>query len=241
MKKPRQIRRQLHREDPCFHGLRAWVNRIASWFVRVYFRAEYVGENNVPYRGPALIVCNHISYFDIPAVLSPYDRWVYFVAKKELFEKPILGWIMRWWRAIPIDRNEPMLSSVRTIMSHLKTDHLVAIFPEGTRVADPSARAQHQSREGVIHFALKMNVPIVPMALIGDFRFRSGLKIVCDRPFYIKDVAKGEKTKLVNDLMQYLYRLDEWVVRKERPSFVKAESDLLPEQRAVLAQGRGEV
>lgn len=173
-------------------GFRRTIKVCATGLMRVLFRMRLEGRTHLPVSGPAMIVCNHQSYLDIPAVFWKYHRWIYFVAKKSLFDKPVLSWVLKLWDAIPIDRNTPGITSVRAIMAHLRQDDFVAIFPQGTRVKRPEERALHPPRDGIIHFATKLNVPIIPMAIRGDFKIGQRVTVVCGEPFYLRTAAAAD-------------------------------------------------
>lgn len=198
-------------------GFRRTVKVCATGLMRVLFRMRFVGRGHLPVSGPALIVCNHQSYLDIPAVFWKYRRWIYFIAKKSLFDKPVLRRVLKLWDAIPIDRHTPGITSVRAIMAHLRQDDFVAIFPQGTRVKRPEDRALHPPRDGVIHFATKLNVPIVPMAIRGDFKIGRRVTVVCGAPFYLRAAADApdgtvtdpEKPGAAVLLMDYIFDLAE--------------------------------
>jgi 1-acyl-sn-glycerol-3-phosphate acyltransferase len=120
-----------------------------------------------PTRGsPCVVVCNHQSLADIPFICNlPWEmKWM---AKKELFRLPILGWMMRWSGDIPVDR-ENARSGVQALLkakSVLARGCSVMIFPEGTRT--PDGRVQ-QFEAGAFHLAMKARVPILPLAIEGS-------------------------------------------------------------------------
>ena len=140
-------------------------------FLRLIFRPQAYGVENVPAEGPAILACNHLSYADwlfMPITLS---RRVSFVAKAEYFTTPGLkGWFQKhFFRGsgqIPIDRSgasaaEGALTSAKGILSD---GELFGIYPEGTRSHDGKL---YRGKTGVARLALETGVPVIPVAVVG--------------------------------------------------------------------------
>lgn len=228
-------------------GLRRFLRRLVPKLMQWLFAMRFVGEDRVPLRGPALVVANHSSYLDIPAIFWKFPSWVYFVAKKELFEGPV-GFVYRWWKAIPIDRGKPSLSSVRTIMKQLRSGGLVGIFPQGRRVDNHPEAPRVRARTGVVHFAEKLKVPIVPMAIRGRFRFRGGVTVICGEPFFMRledSLAENRQSarRKADLLTNYIYELrDSEKLPKLPPELALLPAELSADQRRLLKEmyGQGE-
>lgn len=221
-------------------ALRRLVKISASGLMHILFGMRCVGKENVPRRGPALIISNHTHFFDIPAVFWKVHEWIYFLAKKELFAEGFPRFVLTRWEAIPIDRDNPGMCSIRSIMNHLRDDHLVAIFPEGTRLKDPSERATHPPKAGIVRFATKLNVPVVPVSIHGRFGFRSGVRIVYGRPFFLRPMPKGasraEVQQVADRLMDHIYELGEHPdTAVPDPSIALTPEELTDQQREELS------
>jgi 1-acyl-sn-glycerol-3-phosphate acyltransferase len=139
--------------------------------LRVVFRPQTEGAENIPAEGPAILVSNHLSYADwlfMPLTLS---RRVTFVAKAEYFNSPgIKGWFQKLFFTgagqVPIDRSgasaaEGALSSAKAILAQ---GDLFGIFPEGTRSHDGRL---YRGKTGVARLALETGVPVIPVAVVG--------------------------------------------------------------------------
>jgi 1-acyl-sn-glycerol-3-phosphate acyltransferase len=113
--------------------------------------------------GPYVFVANHQSHFDIAVLLGYLPGQNRFAAKKELFDSPVLGLILRTMGMIPIDRDDPTRAIER--LKRLKADgHSMIIFPEGTR----SEGAQLLPfKKGPFVAAIQLGLPIVPVACKG--------------------------------------------------------------------------
>jgi 1-acyl-sn-glycerol-3-phosphate acyltransferase len=164
------------------------VNKAIFWTVRallgmaiqVYFSLERNGRKNIPKRGPVILAANHRSFLDPFVIGCLVRRPVYFVAKKELFEKRWQGWILNGLGAFPIKRGESDEESMATARTVLERGGALVIFPEGTRHRKgPLARP----KRGVGRLALETGAPVIPVAILGSERARRGWKI---RPVWVR-------------------------------------------------------
>jgi 1-acyl-sn-glycerol-3-phosphate acyltransferase len=131
------------------------------------WRSRVEGRDRLPWRGPAVIVANHLSMLDI-LVLYGLFRPFKWVAKAELFRVPVVGWNMWLNDYVPVWRGDR--ESVRKMMAHCRA-HLargvpVLIFPEGTRSMD--GRLQ-RFKDGAFRLAYEAGAPVIPIALTGTF------------------------------------------------------------------------
>lgn len=144
--------------------------RFLSWvLVRTLYRLRVQGvERHVPDEGPALIVCNHVSYMDALILAGAIPRPVRFVMYYRIFNVPVMRWIFRTAKAIPIAgaREDPALMqrAFDEIDAALAEGELVGIFPEGALTKDGDIAA---FKSGVERILQRRPVPVVPMALRG--------------------------------------------------------------------------
>ncbi len=147
-----------------------FLMRFLSWLlVRALYRLRLHGiEANVPDDGPALLVCNHVSYMDALVLAASIPRPVRFVMYYRIFNVPGLNWIFRQARAIPIAgaREDPELlrRALEEVDAALAAGELVGIFPEGGLTADGNIAP---FKTGLERMLATRPVPVVPMALRG--------------------------------------------------------------------------
>ena len=143
--------------------------RFLSWvLVRTLYRLRLRGIEHVPDEGAAVIVCNHVSYMDALILAAAIPRPVRFVMYYRIFETPVMRWIFRSAKAIPIAgaKEDPALMqrAFDAIDAALAEGELVGIFPEGALTKD-GAIAPFKS--GIDKVLARRAVPVVPMALRG--------------------------------------------------------------------------
>ncbi|WKD58295.1 1-acyl-sn-glycerol-3-phosphate acyltransferase [Corynebacterium capitovis DSM 44611] len=144
-------------------------------FIKRVFRAQgtkaiVLGLENLPREGGAVIAINHTGWFDfIFAGMGPHltgKRLVRFMAKKEVFHVPVIGWLMRSMRHVPVDRAAGA-DSIDSAVEWIDNGSLVGIFPEGT-----ISRAFELSdfKTGAARIAQRSNGLLIPCAIWGSQR-----------------------------------------------------------------------
>ncbi len=146
-----------------------FLMRFLSWLlVSLLYRIRSEHLDRVPERGPALLVCNHVSFMDALLLAGVVRRPLRFVMYYRIFRIPLLSFIFRTAKAIPIaGRNEdPALleRAFDAIDAALAEGHLVCIFPEGGITRDGAIAP---FRGGVERILERRPVPVVPVALRG--------------------------------------------------------------------------
>ena len=145
-----------------------FLMRFLSWIlVRSLYRLRLHGiEKHVPDEGPALIVCNHVSYLDALILSASIPRPVRFVMYYKIFNIPVMRWIFRTGKAIPIagakEDPEVMRRAFEEVDAALADGQIVGIFPEGALTRDGAIAP---FKGGVGKILERRPVPVVPMAL----------------------------------------------------------------------------
>ena len=144
--------------------------RFLAWiYVSLFYRVSIAGvEENVPDEGPALLVCNHVSYMDPLVISAAVPRPIRFVMYYKIFRIPGMNWVFRAHRAIPIAgaREDPAVleAAFAEVQAALEAGELVCIFPEGALTKDGEIAP---FKGGVERILAANPVPVVPMALTG--------------------------------------------------------------------------
>jgi len=163
-------------------SLEKGVNPLVYWTLRaalvpfflIYFRLQRVGREHLPKEGPLLLASNHRSFLDPFVIGSMVRRPVYYMAKRELFEKPWQAWILNALGAFPVDRGAGDGAAMATARKILERGDCVVVFPEGTRIRH---RPLADPRRGVGRLALETGAPVAPVAVIGTDDVRRGWRI----------------------------------------------------------------
>ena len=146
-----------------------FLMRFLSWMlISLLYRIKVEGLEKIPDDGPAVIVCNHVSYMDALIIAGLVRRPIRFVMHYKIFRIPVMNFIFRTARAIPIagrkEDPEMMERAFAEVDRELGNGELVAIFPEGALTRDGAIMA---FRPGVERIIAARPVPVIPMALRG--------------------------------------------------------------------------
>ncbi len=137
------------------------------FLMRVLFRIEHRGTENIPPDGPLLIIANHSTYFDPFWVSVRIYRAVRFMAWDKIFEFPLAGTIFRWLGAFPVSLEKPESGAYKNCLRVLRRNEALVIFPEGGRSRDGSLLP---FKEGAAHLALKTGATVLPVVIHGGAR-----------------------------------------------------------------------
>jgi 1-acyl-sn-glycerol-3-phosphate acyltransferase len=142
-----------------------------SWSVfrfayATYFRWRIYNPERVPLEGPVIIAANHASILDPPLVGAGLKRALNYLGRDTLFEVPVLGWLMRLWKVVPVDREGGGAAGLRAIFDRLLNGGAILLFPEGTRTADGQLQP---TRSGIGLVVIKSSAPVVPVRVFGTF------------------------------------------------------------------------
>jgi 1-acyl-sn-glycerol-3-phosphate acyltransferase len=136
--------------------------------MRLFHGLELQGAEHIPARGPAIVVLNHASLLDVPAlmVLDPFPDTAT-VVKASMFKVPIVSWALRQWGAIPVERQGRDSSGVRTMLGVLRSGGVMAVAAEGRRTRSGRLEAINPV---LARIAAGANVPILPVGIRGSFK-----------------------------------------------------------------------
>jgi len=152
-----------------FYQINEFVARFIVWVLsHTIYRVNVKDLHHIPKKGPAVLVCNHVSYVDALLIAGTCPRPIRFVMDHNIFKNPFMGWFFRIVNAIPIapiHQNEKTYhQAFDSISLALRNDELVCIFPEGKLTKTGEMNPFKSGIETIIE---RDAVPVIPLALQG--------------------------------------------------------------------------
>jgi cytidylate kinase len=152
------------------------VYAFGSGFTRLFARTlldfKVEGLERIPRKGPLIVACNHISFWDPPLVGAHLPREMHFIAKAELFHNPLFGALIRSYNSIPIQRGAQARAGLRGAEEVLSSGGAVLIFPEGTRNKSGELMPP---RAGVGRLSAVTRTPVAPACITGSNQIRRSM------------------------------------------------------------------
>lgn len=191
-----------------------WFYAVSKAFVRVVLtivgRISSIDARYVPRTGPVILACNHVAYLDPPALGCMSPRPVVYMAKKQLFEIPLLRLFIEPLGAFPVDRSRGDIAAMKAAIGVLRTGACLGIFPEGTRNGDGTVKPQ----VGVAWLAAMSGATVVPAYVSGTSEARRFKKItvVYGEPMRFalgRKATREDLAKWTDELMGRIYALRE--------------------------------
>lgn len=144
-----------------------FLMRFLAWLtINIVYRIRPIGLDNIPQEGAAIVVCNHVSFMDPIILGGSVTRPMRFVMHYKIFQMPLLSFIFRTAKAIPIaSRSEDedlMNSAFEKVDAELAAGHIVCIFPEGGLTHDGEIQ---RFKPGIEKILARRPVPVIPVAL----------------------------------------------------------------------------
>jgi len=174
-----------------------YLLRFVAWVLsRFVYRFDIQGQEHIPEEGAAVLVCNHVSFIDAVLLMAASPRPIRFIMDHRIFRVPVLGWLFRLAKAIPIapQKEDPAAyeQAFADAVQVLREGDLLAIFPEGAITRDGSLQPFKGGVMKIIEAARAegMEPPVVPMALtnlwgsyFSRIEQRDGQQVAMVRPF----------------------------------------------------------
>ncbi|MBE7040296.1 MAG: 1-acyl-sn-glycerol-3-phosphate acyltransferase [Ruminococcaceae bacterium] len=180
------------------------IKFLIKCFLHVFFRLKVHNIENFPKEGGTIVAINHKSNWDAVFCVALLPRRIFFMAKQELFSKPLLGKIVKWAGAFPVNRGTADVGAIKNAIKILKNGECMAIFPEGTRVREGEP---HEIKSGVAMIAEKTKAPVVPVAIKGKYGIFRKIEIFVGEPVYVKseDGSKLSHEEIYEFSRQIMY------------------------------------
>jgi len=204
---------------------RFFVFFVIDLFYRVFYRSRGIGAENIPRTGGVLLAPNHLSGWDV--FLVPYfaihrfsSRQIWLPAKIELFKFPPMAFLLRLMRVFPVKRGQRDISAIRKIIERLQ-EHILVIFPEGTRSKNGRLG---RGKIGIGKIILEAKPAVVPTLIINtNYCFPPGswfpnlfqkLYVVYGKPlrldeYYAMEDPRQAARAITDRLMEELAKMKE--------------------------------
>ncbi len=151
--------------------------------LRLLARCRVEGLENIPPTGPLLLVVNHLNLVDPPVLGALLPRRITFMAKDELFDTPLVGWIVKWYGAFPVKRGQADRQALRAASDVLAKGGVVGMFPEGTR---SKTGRMNKAHPGAALLAILTSATVLPVAITGTDRLRSISSLLTRPPITVR-------------------------------------------------------
>lgn len=176
---------------------------ICYFFYRLFWRYRVIGRENIPAAGALLVTANHASFLDPPAVgLLFFRHPLRFFAKAELFDVPVLGWLIAGFGSVPVQRGGADRKALETIRQLILRNEPVLLFPEGTRTRDGQLQ---EPKTGVAMIAMRHpETQILPVFVEGTFEIwprhkrwpgPGRLTVYVGKPYFLHSLEAWRKSK----------------------------------------------
>jgi 1-acyl-sn-glycerol-3-phosphate acyltransferase len=149
--------------NDAIYGFCSWLS---AMILTLFFGLRVVGQRHMPRRGGVLLIANHQSFLDPPAIGGGRQRHFNFLARKTLFRNRFFGCLIRTLNTVPVDQEGIGIEGIRNIIARLEAGHVVLVFPEGERSSDGSMKPL---KAGVALLFKRVTVPVLPIGIVGAY------------------------------------------------------------------------
>ena len=146
-----------------------------------YFRWRVFHPERLPLKGPVILASNHASFLDPPLVGAGIRRPINYLARDSLFRFPGIGWLLRKWNSVPVEREGGGAAGLKAILDRLLAGGAIILFPEGTRTHDGRLQS---ARSGIGLTVIKSSATVIPARVFGTYE-AYGRHLKFPRPFRI--------------------------------------------------------
>ena len=183
---------------------------------KLSIRCQVIGKGNIPKHTACIVVANHVNLLDSPLIGISLGRKVYFMAKKEVFQTPLIGWMAKQGGAFSVAKGRLNRRAGLKAMELLAENQVLMVYPEGKRSDDGKLG---QAYTGAALLAVKSSVPIVPVGIIGTgqligkrwFLRRPRITLNIGQPFTLPvlndKLSKDQVALLTHEIMIHIAEL----------------------------------
>jgi 1-acyl-sn-glycerol-3-phosphate acyltransferase len=183
------------------------INFIVNLWVICSFRIKIIGLENIPKIGGVILCSNHSSLLDPLVLRAKVKRKINFMAKKELFANKLFTYALNKFGVFPVDRNKNDFTAYKKAISIIREGKVLGIFIQGTRQKDID-----NAKDGAAMFAIKSGAPVIPIAIISNYKIFSrvnifiGKKILFDKQNKVDQESLESATKKITEQIRFLIR-----------------------------------
>ena len=187
------------------------TKRIARLVFSIFYQIETERKEVLSGHGPAIILPKHQYWTDIPIISLTFKPLLYFVAKKELFEYPLIRSYLSLLGGIPVDRKQSIrtLDSFRHLFFLLRAGEKIVIFPEGTYFRDAVGSGKSRLLQMILRFQseLKHQIPFIPVGIRYGKRvgWRRRVEICIGHPLFAE--SESDAISLTHQVMEEISHL----------------------------------
>lgn len=173
------------------------------------YRIEIQGKENIPKEGKSIVCSNHFNLLDPVFIGTCLPRKINYMAKEELFSNKIFASILNKLGVFPVKRGGADISAIKAALKVLRSEEIFGIFPEGTR---SKTGEMLEAKPGLAMIAIKSQSPVIPIAIIGNYKLFSKIKIIIDKPidlssYYSQKISTEEYQQLSQNILNHIKEL----------------------------------
>lgn len=210
---------------------------VVNWVLRTIFsvlcRLDIDELNNVPMKGPFILVGNHVNFLEVPVVrASLHPRNIVGLAKAQAYDNPLINFLFKTWGSISIERGTVDRAALKACIDALDEGKILAVAPEGTRSGDGKLLP---GKPGIVLLAARSRVPLIPISYWGAEHFWDNLKHFRRTPFHVRvgrpfvvDTHGESLTKEVRQCIadEIMFKLAELLPEQYRGMYSQPEQEV---------------
>lgn len=179
------------------------------FLLSLVYRVKIEGKEHIPKKGKSIVSSNHFSVMDPVLIAAFLPRKINYMAKEELFSNKFFALILNKLGVFSVKRGGADIGAIKTALRTLNRGEIFGIFPEGTRSKSGEIL---EAKPGLAMIAIRAQSPIIPVAIIGNYKPFNKIKIIIGKPinlssYYGKKFSTKEYQKLSQNILDTIRKL----------------------------------